>query len=157
MSPLAGTWRYQSYLIQPTPAEAAAPPGSTATVTARKWAAGTLTVAVEPATDTEVSGGLEFAPGVGLVVAGHVIPATDSSSAILVATGEGPAGGPLHGALYRITGTVVVVAGRESIHGAVLGVRGPDARPDDTGGGAPRNTVGTFVLDRPTADGEPRP
>ena len=52
---------------------------------------------------------------------------------------------------------MIDVAGRESIHGAVLGVRGPDARPDDTGGGAPRNTVGTFVLERPKADDESRP
>ena len=74
MSPLTGTWLYQSYLIRPTPAEAAAPPSKGATVTASKWAVGTLTVATEPSTDTEVSGGLEFAPGVGLVVAGHVIP-----------------------------------------------------------------------------------
>jgi hypothetical protein len=147
MSTLEGTWHYQSYLIQPTPSEEAAPPSNDVSVTTHKWAMGTLTV--RPDSNPGVSGVLEFAPGVTLTVRGHIIPASDSSSAILVATGEGPAKGPLQGAMNWITGTVIEADGRESIHGSVLGVRGPNADPNNTGGGAPQNTVGAFVLARP--------
>jgi hypothetical protein len=141
MATLAGTWNYQSFLIQPTPSEEAAPPG--AAVTAHKWAMGTLTV--QPGASPEVSGDLEFAPGFKLTVKGHVLPPSDSSSAILVATGKGATGGPLQGTIYWITGAIMEAEGQPSIYGSVLGVRGPDTKPEDVGG-QPINTVGAFTL-----------
>jgi hypothetical protein len=143
MATLAGTWHYQSFLILPTPSEGEAPPESA--VTARKWAIGTLTVSTD--TYPEVSGELAFAPGVTLTVKGHVLPPSDVSSEILVATGEGLAG-PTKGSISRIIGTVIRDAnGRQLIYGSVLGVRGPDTSPE-VNGGMPINTVGTFALFR---------
>lgn len=143
MTTLEGVWYYQSFLILPTPSEEEAPPGSE--VTARKWAMGTLTV---PAgTNPEVSGELAFATGATLAVKGYVLPASDLSPAILVATGEGLAG-PTKGSIYRIVGAVFSDAnGRQFIYGSTLGARGPDTQPD-VAGGMPANTVGTFVLSR---------
>jgi hypothetical protein len=100
-------------------------------------------------TDTypEVSGELAFAPGVTLTVKGHILPPSDSSSEIFVATGEGLTG-PTKGSISRIIGTVIFDANAEqSIYGSVLGVRGPDTDPG-MNGGMPTNTVGTFVLSR---------
>jgi hypothetical protein len=143
MTTLDGTWRYQSFLILPTPSGGEAPSGSA--VTARKWAMGTLTVPTD--TYPEVSGELAFAPGVTLTVKGHVLPPSDVSSEILVAMGEGLTG-PTKGSISRIIGTVISDAnGRQSIYGSVLGVRGPDTDPK-LNGGMPVNTVGTFVLSR---------
>jgi hypothetical protein len=143
MTTLEGTWHYQSFVIHPTSSEEAAPPGTA--VTAHKWAMGTLTV--RPETSPQVSGELEFAPGYSLALKGHILPPSDSSSAILVATGEGPDGGPLKGTIYRIVGAIIEADGQQSVHGSVLGVRGPDAKPTDVGG-HPINTVGTFQLSR---------
>lgn len=143
MTEFEGTWYYRSFLILPTPSEEEAPPGSA--ITARKWAMGTLTV---PAgTHPDVSGELAFATGATLAVKGHVLPASDLSSAILVATGEGLTG-PTKGSIYQITGAFFNDAnGQQFIYGSTLGVRGPDTQPD-VAGGMPINTVGTFVLSR---------
>ena len=146
MTALEGTWKYQSFLIRPTPSEEAAPPG--AAVTAHKWGMGTLIL--RPGASPEVSGDLQFGPGVTLTVKGHVLPASDSSSAILVATGEGT-GGLLKGMINWITGVIMEADGQQSIYGSVLGVRGPDTKPDDVGRGQPVNTVGAFTLS-PIAD-----
>jgi|tagenome__1003787_1003787.scaffolds.fasta_scaffold20375239_1 hypothetical protein len=143
MTTLEGTWHYQSYVIRPTPSEEAAPRG--AAVTARKWAMGALTVRSE--TSPEVSGELEFGPGATLTLKGYILPPSNSSSAILVATGEGSNDGPLKGAIYRITGAIIEADGQQSVHGSVLGVRGPDTKPTDVGG-HPINTVGAFTLSR---------
>lgn len=143
MTTLEGSWRYQSFLILPTPSEQEAQPGSP--VTASKWAMGTLTVPTD--TSPEVSGELAFAPGVTLAVKGHLLPASDLSPAIFVATGEALTG-PLKGSIYRITGAVIGDANsQQSIYGSVQGVRGPDTDPE-VAGGVPIYTVGTFVLSR---------
>ncbi|MCA1705217.1 MAG: hypothetical protein LC808_18950 [Actinobacteria bacterium] len=106
---------------------------------------GTLTVPTD--TYPQVSGELAFAPGVTLTVKGHVLPPSDLSSEIFVATGQGLTG-PAKGSISRIIGTVISDAnGQQSIYGSVLGVRGPDIDPD-VNGGMPINTVGTFVLSR---------
>ncbi|MGH8731321.1 MAG: hypothetical protein ACREVF_06370 [Burkholderiales bacterium] len=147
MTILEGTWYYQSFLILPTPSEEEAPPGSV--VTARKWAMGTLTVPAD--TSPEVSGELAFATGATLAVKGQVLPASDSSPAILVATGEGLAGST-EGSIYQIVGAFFSDAsGQQFIYGSTLGVRGPDTQPD-VAGGMPINTVGTFILSRRIAD-----
>ncbi len=77
---------------------------------------GTLTVPTD--TYPEGSGKLAFAPGVTLTVKGHVLPPSDLSSEILVATGEGLTG-PTKGSISRIIGTVI---------------SGPDTDPDVNGG-----------------------
>ncbi len=108
---------------------------------------GTLSVPTD--TYPDVSGELAFAPGVTLTVKGHILPGSDSSSAILIATGEGLTG-PTKGSISRITGAVISDAnGQQSIYGSVLGLRGPDTNPT-VNGGMPINTVGTFVLSRQT-------
>lgn len=146
MTTFEGTWYYRSFLILPTPSEEEAPPGSA--ITARKWAMGTLTVPTD--TNPEVSGELAFATGATLAVKGHVLPASDSSPAIFVATGEGLTG-PAKGSIYRIAGAFFNDAnGQQFIYGSTLGVRGPDTQPD-VAGGMPINTVGTFVLSRRVA------
>ncbi|MDQ4143306.1 MAG: hypothetical protein M3198_06090 [Actinomycetota bacterium] len=141
MTTLEGVWEYESFLILPSEAERAAPPGSP--VTARKWAMGALTVSTD--TDEEVSGELVFAPGITLNVRGLVLD-TSSRLPILTATGEGVSG-PTKGAVYRILGVIIRDAnGQESVQGSVLAVRGPDVNPDVELGGMPINTVGSFVL-----------
>lgn len=143
MTTLAGTWHYQSFLLLPTPSEGEAP--SDSAVTARKWAMGTLTVPTD--TYPEVSGELVFAPRVTLAVKGHILPSSDVSSEILVATGEGLTG-LTKGSISRIIGTVISDAhGQQLIYGSVLGVRGPDTDPE-MNGGMPIGTVGTFALSR---------
>lgn len=143
MNRFEGTWHYQSFLILPTPSEQEGPPDSA--VTARKWTTGTLTVPTD--TYPEVSGELAFAPGVTLAVKGHILPPSDLSSEIFVATGEGLTG-PTKGSISRIIGTVIFDAnGEQSIYGSVLGVRGPNSNPN-VNGGMPINTVGTFALSR---------
>lgn len=143
MIALEGKWNYQSFLILPTPSEKQDPPGKP--VTAVKWSRGTLIVPTD--NYPEVSGELVFAPGVTLAIEGHVLPASETSSAILVATGVGEAP-PTEGSISWITGTIINHAnGQHSIYGSVLGVRGPDSNPDENGG-QPLNTVGTFMLTR---------
>lgn len=142
---LQGQWLYNSFLIRPAPSEEQAPRGKP--VTAVKWAMGILTVPTD--TYPEVSGELEFAPGFTLTIKGRVLPASESSSAILVATGKGVTG-PTKGSVSWITGAVIIdTDGQQSIYGSVLGVRGPDTNPD-LNGGEPLNTVGTFRLSRQT-------
>lgn len=143
MNRLEGTWHYRSFLILPTTLQEKAPHDSPVTV--RKWAMGTLTVPTD--TYPEVSGELAFAPGVTLTITGHVLPPSDLSPAILVATGEGLTG-PTKGSISRIIGTVIMDAnGEQAFYGSVLGVRGPDTDPG-VNGGMPINTVGTFELSR---------
>jgi hypothetical protein len=143
MTTFQGTWYYRSFLILPTPSEEEAPPGSA--VTARKWAMGTLTVPTD--TYPEVSGELAFATGATLAVKGRILPASNLSPAILVATGEGLTG-PTKGSIYQIVGAFFNDAdGEQFIYGSTLGVRGPDTQPD-VAGGMPINTVGTFVISR---------
>lgn len=143
MITLKGVWRYQSFLILPTPSEQEAPPN--AAVTARKWAMGTLTVSAD--TYPEVGGELEFAPGITLTVKGRILAPPDSSSEILMATGQGLTG-PTKGSISKIVGTVASEAnGQQAIYGSVLGVRGPDTQPT-VNGGMPIGTMGTFVLTR---------
>ncbi len=145
MTKFEGTWYYRSFLILPTSSEEEAPPGSA--ITARKWARGTLTVPTE--TNSEVSGELAFAAGATLSVKGQILPASDLSPAILVATGEGLTG-PIKGSMYQIAGAFFNDAnGQQFVYGSTLGVRGPDTQPD-VAGGMPINTVGTFILSRVT-------
>jgi len=149
MTILEGAWDYQSFLILSTSPGRDATPVSPLAL--RRWAMGTLTLA--PCTSPDVRGELTFAPGVALTVKGHITPASDMSPTVLVATGEGLSG-PTKGSLYQIAGTAVIDANkRQSIHGWVLAVRGPDANPKKELGGLPTGTVGTFVLSEQAAGG----
>jgi hypothetical protein len=152
---LKGTWDYQSFLVLPSDAEVATPPGSS--VTARKWAKGSLSVPDD--TGEKIKGELSFAPGVKLVIDGRISPANDDSPTTLEATGEAT-DGPIKGTRYQITGWIVPsttdAKGRPQIRGSVRAARGPllpKANPTDPDkyagvepGKMPVGTVGTFIL-----------
>jgi len=148
MTTLEGSWDYQSFLILSASPREDTSPGSPPAP--RKWATGTLTVPL--GTSPDVRGELTFAPAITLTVQGRITPASDVSPSVFVATGEGSIG-PTKGALYQIAGTAITDANkRQSIHGWVLAVRGPDTHPETELGGMPIGTVGTFVLSEQAAD-----
>jgi hypothetical protein len=145
---LSGAWDYRSFLVLPTDAELAGPPGTA--VTARTWAKGSLLV---PAGNgAEFRAELSFAPGVTLDLSGRIAAATALIPATLDATGEGLAG-PTRGAVYAIRGWIV--ADGQQVRGSVLAVRGPAIPGSDPVqfadrelAGQPIGTVGQFVLTR---------
>ena len=148
---LAGTWNYQSFLVLPTEAELAGPPGTA--VTARTWAKGRLVV---PEAAGEFRGELTFAPGVTLSLHGHIAAATDLVPATLEATGEGLEG-VTRGAIYTLRGWIVASSsnGQQQVRGGVLAVRGPAIPGTDPVqfadrelAGQPIGTAGAFVLTR---------
>jgi hypothetical protein len=148
---LKGTWEWQSFLVLPKATEGADPPAS---VTARRWAKGKLTIPND--TDEAFSGELALGPSVTLSVNGRVSPATDSRPALLEATGEA-LGGPIKGTRYQILGWLVQPASdpgeRLELRGSVRAERGPaipNTNPVEYAknepGGMPVGTVGACVL-----------
>lgn len=141
-------WIYQSFLILPTESEEATPPGSV--VTAKKWAKGHLYL--EDRVDTgkpDATGSLIFPTKEGeikLNVTATVEKGTDSAR--FEATGEVKDAVLAKGAFYTLVGWAL--RGKDdkvvTIHGSVLAVRGPDARPDIELGGMPIGTVGAFII-----------
>jgi hypothetical protein len=142
---MQGTWAFQSFLMLPSETEWAAPPGTS--VSARKWAKGTL--AILSSTDDEFSGELTFSETVKLNVKGKILPATDDTPAVLDAIGEAT-DGPAKGAIYKIRGWSNPLTSEQvnpsQIQGSVLAVRGADSKPEIELGGMPIGTVGAFVL-----------
>ena len=133
---LVGTWNHQSFLVKPTLAEWEAPPSST--ITAEKWAKGTLTISESE--DDRIVGELVFAPGITLSVHGHILPATEAVPAVLEATGKGSSEAT-KGAAYQITGWIIFAqdSERPTIRGSILAVT-PDLAEEPIG------KVGAFVL-----------
>lgn len=138
-----GRWTYQSYLILPTAAELAAPPGSP--VTAKKWAQGKVLLA--DGVEMEAAGTLTFLPGVELRVHVKFVSGEGGRPAEFEATGTGESG-PTTGAVYELVGWAIPdAAGRlAEVRGSVRAVRGPDSNPGFDLGGMPVGTVGTFII-----------
>jgi hypothetical protein len=145
------SWAYESFLMLPTDAEQAAPPGSA--VTGKKWAKGEFACgqAFKTAEGYTLDGTLTFASGVGLSVMAHGACGNDGAPATFEAIGTG-VDGPLKGTIYKLVGWVFPgeirngAARAVSVQGAIQAVRGPDTRPDREPGGMPLGTVGKFML-----------
>lgn len=137
-------WVYQSFLVLPTQAEAAAKPGEA--VTAKKWAMGNLTLSDSP-NGYAAAGFLDFAPGVQLKIAVKGEPGKGDVPATFETTGIGVSG-VTKGAVYQLTGWVFRGDNGKvaRVEGAVRAVRGPDTSPSISLGGAPVGTVGYFVI-----------
>lgn len=145
---LSGTWNYQSFLVLPTDAERAGPPGTA--VTARTWAKGSLLIPTGNGADFRAE--LTFAPGVTLSLRGQLVAATELIPATLDAIGEGLEG-ITRGSVYTTRGWIV--ADGQQVRGSVLAVRGPAIPGSDPVqfadrelAGQPIGTAGEFVLTR---------
>ena len=136
-------WNYQSLLLLPTEAEAAANPG--AAITAKKWAKGTLKLTDNP-NDGTATGVLSLVPGVKLQVSVQSTPASLKNPALFRATGTGVT--PIAGCIYELIGWAFPGADGtvESVRGAIQAVRGTDKDSANEPGGQPIRTVGSFVL-----------
>lgn len=134
-----GNWSYQSLLVAPAEDQKTADPVATT------WAMGKIYLA--DGVDFGAAGTLVFARGVELQVLLKFKPGEGGHAAELTATGTGR-DGTAKGALYHLTGWVSrdAAGGASLVSGAVLAVRGPDARPGIELGGAEAGTVGLFML-----------
>lgn len=147
-------WRYQSFLLLPTPVEDTAEPGTA--VGARKWSRGTLLCgqAFNDAGGYTLTGTLVFRPGVELSIAARGRLGTADGPATFEATGTG-IDGPLKGMVSQLVGWVEpeqpVVHGAArvlQVHGSIRAVRGTDKDPGKDPSGMPLGTVGAFVIAR---------
>ena len=138
-----GNWKYQSFLVLPTPDELLAKPG--AEVSAKKWAMGELLLA--DGVEFEAAGKLSFAPGVELTIQLTFTPGQEGQPAEFKGIGTGEAG-PTKGAVYQLSGWALPdeAGNLTGVRGSVMAARGLDAKPDTEPGGMPVGTVGAFII-----------
>jgi hypothetical protein len=147
-------WTYQAFLLLPTPAEEAAPPGSP--VTAKKWSHGTLTCgqAFNAGGGYNLTGTLVFQDHGKLEVVARGTLGPGNAPATFEATGTG-VDGDVKGMVSQLTGWVIpelpianAAARVLCVRGSIRAVRGTDAKPGVDPSGMPLNTVGAFVIAR---------
>jgi hypothetical protein len=142
-------WNYQSFLVLPTDAEQAAPPG--ATITARTWAKGKLYLEDSVNLDLSAIGTLEIPTNEGLLklAVKALLKETElSGAAKFEAVGQVQELKKIaKGACYALVGWAFPgLDGKVAkITGSIQAVRGPALQPDRELGGMPARTVGLFI------------